>query len=170
MRGSSADTRASRAFCSSLIPWREPDPRLDVRILVLGDVSAVFGRANVRVTKVGPPRPNGYAWRACLKAKPMHSSGSHAGWRRWRLPVCRGPSNVAGRIERGCIRWCAGYCDAFRTLSTCMASGMARIRRAKRDPAAIIGFSKPMYVPAERRTVIASVTAKSAGNDQSTRI
>ncbi len=47
---------------------RQPDPRPDVKAIVGGDVTAVFGRTNVKDVNVGPARPNGYGWLACIRA------------------------------------------------------------------------------------------------------
>jgi hypothetical protein len=58
---------------------RQADPRPDVKSLVLGDMSAVFGRTTVRNVNVGPPRPNGYAWQSCLKANVVSITNQDAG-------------------------------------------------------------------------------------------
>jgi hypothetical protein len=47
---------------------RQPDPRPDVKAIIGRDITAVFGRTNVKDVKVGSPRPNGYGWLACLRA------------------------------------------------------------------------------------------------------
>ncbi len=47
---------------------RQPDPRPDVKAIIRSDITAVFGHANVKDVNVGPPRPNGYGWLACVRA------------------------------------------------------------------------------------------------------
>jgi hypothetical protein len=47
---------------------READPRPDVKAIVRRDITAVFGRTTVGNVEVGPARPNGNRWFACLRA------------------------------------------------------------------------------------------------------
>lgn len=48
---------------------RQADPRPDVKKLIGGNLPAVFGRTTVKDVNVGPPRPNGYGWTACVRAE-----------------------------------------------------------------------------------------------------
>ncbi len=58
---------------------REPDPRPDVKAIIRSDITAVFGRTNVKDVNVGPPRPDGYGWLACIRADVAGSTNHDIG-------------------------------------------------------------------------------------------
>ena len=84
---------------------READPRPDVKAIVRSDLTAVFGRTEVRNVNVGPARPNGYNWQACLRAEVSGVTKADLGVKYFMVDIDRGrvglrrPAAAADKCE-----------------------------------------------------------------------